>query len=237
MEQSETIMFPIDQHTIIAAAGYPDPLDPDQANDVTVVTTRRGLIRLALVASETAARFEREGVDHDPMAWMLAPRRLYGGRSAVDACLEQKACLRTVLLHGLCIGLDAEPQDVDELIDHDIEDDVRESSSDDEDTRPPHSSPKLFTSTLERRSEHEIVQRFDAIIAESMSDALVVLKDRHGAKSAGELHVREGFDGTGVLAEALLSSALSNMLAQVSAAPASPLARGLSVSIEQRFAE
>jgi len=237
MEQSETIMLPIDQQTIVAAADYPDPLDPDEAGDVAVTTTRRGLIRLALAASETAARFEREAISHDPVAWMLAPRRLFGGLSAVDACLDQAACLRTVLLHGLSMGLDAEPHDVDELIDHDVEDDVREIYCDADDSPPALFSPKLFTATLECRSELEIVQRFDAIIAESMSDALVALKYRHGADQVGELDVREGFDGAAPLAEALLSDALSDMLTQISDAPASPLARGLSVSVEQRFAE
>lgn len=56
-----------------------DPLDHDDADDEVVVTTMRGLIRLALVAADTAARFEREAVGHDPVAWMIAPRALFGG--------------------------------------------------------------------------------------------------------------------------------------------------------------
>ena len=95
---------------------YEDPLDADEANDAVVTATRRGLTRLALVAAETGARFQREEVAHDPMAWMLAPRRLFDGAPALEACLSRDACLRAVLLHGLSLGLDAEPAEVDALL-------------------------------------------------------------------------------------------------------------------------
>ncbi len=99
-----------------------DPLDSDSADDEVVVTTKRALIRLALVAADTASRFEREGIGHDPVAWMLAPRAMFEGRAAVDACLAREECLRAVLLHGLSIGLDADPSQLDALIDEDEED-------------------------------------------------------------------------------------------------------------------
>lgn len=94
---------------------YVDPLDPDSSNDVPIVVTRRQLIRLAVVATEVGARFQRDAIGHDSMAWMLAPRRLFDGRDAVDAALEQTHCVRALILHGLCLGLDARPQDIDEL--------------------------------------------------------------------------------------------------------------------------
>ena len=40
---------------------------------------------------------------------MLAPRRLFRGAAAIEACLERDDCMRAVLLHGLSIGLDAAP--------------------------------------------------------------------------------------------------------------------------------
>jgi len=98
-----------------------DPLDLDRADDEVVVTTKRGLVRLALVAADTASRFEREGIAHDPVAWMLAPRVLFEGRAAIDACLGRHECLRAVLLHGLSIGLDAELDDLDHLLDEEDE--------------------------------------------------------------------------------------------------------------------
>jgi hypothetical protein len=93
----------------------PDPLDPDSPCDFPVITTRRRLIRLALVAAETGARFQREGMDEDPMAWMLASRELFDGRDAVEAALELQHCNRAILLHGLGLGLDADPAAIDDL--------------------------------------------------------------------------------------------------------------------------
>lgn len=92
-----------------------DPLAPDCPTDIAVRTTRRSLCRVVTVAAEAASRFQREGIEHDPVAWMMTPRRLFSGGAALDACLERKAFTRAVLLHGLSLGLDAEPDEVDEL--------------------------------------------------------------------------------------------------------------------------
>lgn len=94
----------------------PDPLDPDSRSDTPLLVTRRRLIRLALVAAETGARFQRDGLDHDPVAWMLAPRELFDGRDGIEGSLALTGCLRAILLHGLAIGLDADPALMDELI-------------------------------------------------------------------------------------------------------------------------
>lgn len=94
----------------------PDPLEPDHSGDEPVVTTRRALCRIALVASETAVRFEREGVPYDPMAWMLAPRRMFDGRAALDACLGVDACVRAVVAHGLSLDLDQDRGTIEGLM-------------------------------------------------------------------------------------------------------------------------
>lgn len=96
-----------------------DPLGRDRETDIQIVTTRRALCRMAFVAAETAARFEREGIDHDPVAWMMTPRRLFEGESALDACLDRTGFKRAVILHALSFGLDAEPGPIDELMDDD----------------------------------------------------------------------------------------------------------------------
>lgn len=106
-----------------------DPMANDRADDVLVVTSRRALCRVAYVAAETASRFEREKIKHDPVAWMLAPRRLFGGKAALDACLERDAFLRAALLHGLSLGLDADPEQLDDLIDEEDEQDHDGSAS------------------------------------------------------------------------------------------------------------
>lgn len=106
----------IDDAVSSDALKYIDPLDPDSDEDVPVVVTRRQLIRLAVVSTEVGARFQREAVDHDAMAWMLAPLKLFGGRDAIDAALEQHHCIRAIVLHGLGLGLDARPADIDDLM-------------------------------------------------------------------------------------------------------------------------
>ena len=73
-----------------------DPLDADDPADEAVVTTRRAICRVALVATEVGGRFQREAIDHDPMSWMLSPRRLFGGSSALDACLELRGPQRVI---------------------------------------------------------------------------------------------------------------------------------------------
>ena len=95
---------------------YEDPLDEGKANDVAVVTTWRGLTRLALMAAETGARFQREGLDCDPMAWLLAPRRMFEGHNALEACLNRAPCIRALVSHGLSIGMDANLEDLEELV-------------------------------------------------------------------------------------------------------------------------
>lgn len=94
-----------------------DPLEPDDRADRPVLTTERRLRRLAIVAADTGARFARERIGHDPMAWLLAPRALFDGRNALDACQSRSGFMRAVLLHGLSLGLDADPDEVDGMRD------------------------------------------------------------------------------------------------------------------------
>ncbi len=222
-----------------------DPLDFDEPDDEVVTTTRRGLIRLALVAADTASRFEREAVGHDPVAWMIAPRALFNGRSAIDACLSREECLRAVLLHGLSIGLDADPMTLDALMADDDADDAvpfgctdaaYESDNVDRRGKPQGERPRLWTSFLVDQRAGGMIQAFDAVVAADRAEAETRLRARHGSAIADAIEISEGFDPNTPMAEALVSPAVADMLAQVAADPGSPLAAGLSVYIEQRFA-
>ena len=226
-----------------AAGRYEDPLDQDTLDDAVIVTTRRGLVRLALVASETASRFAREQVAIDPMVWMLTPRRIFGGRAAIDGCLAREECLRAVVLHGLAMEMDADPAVIDALADDDEDADDIETGDDDGQYGNVASlaecglrGPRLWTSFLVAQNETGSVQAFDALIAVDRREAEERLRARHGARLADDMRIVEGFDPNLPLAEALISPALADMLAQVAADPASPLAEGLSVSVMQRFA-
>jgi hypothetical protein len=226
--------------------GYLDPLDEDAAADEPILTTRRGLIRLVLVAAETGARFHREGIGYDPVAWMLTPRNLFRGRAAVEACLERDECMRAILLHGLSIGMDADPEELDRLAADDAEGEgFFDADFDDDDDdelegvapdQGQGGAPRLWTSLIVDETAGGMTHAFDAVIAGSRAEAEMRLRARHGAKLADGMEIVEGFDAGVPLVEALVSPAVADMLSLVAGDPGSPLARGLSVSVEQRFA-
>lgn len=92
-----------------------DPLDHAD-DDERVDITMRQVVRIALVATEVGARFQRHCIDADPMAWMLAPRRAFGGRPPVEACLTSADCLKAVLIHSLGLDLDIRPGELAALM-------------------------------------------------------------------------------------------------------------------------
>lgn len=176
-----------------------DPLDPDQAGDLVVASTWRALTRLALVATEAGARFQREEVGHDPMAWMLAPRRLFGGRSALEACLEREGCLRAVLLHGLALGLDAEPAAVDALL---LDDagapgggfwDGGDRGREDRGFRQVRRQ-RLYSAMLVFARGGELVHIFHASVASTPGVVRERIRSRFGAVPAQQAEIRVGVD-------------------------------------------
>ena len=103
------------------AIAYLDPLDDDLTWDPHVELSHRQLGRLLFIAAETGARFQREEVSYDPMAWMFSPRALFDGQAAADACQRREPFVRAMLLHGLSLGIDADPEELDALIVDDID--------------------------------------------------------------------------------------------------------------------
>lgn len=66
------------------------------------MTTPREIVRVALVAAEAGARFQRDGVGEiDAMTWMLEPNRRFGGSAPIDAVRSRDGCLTALLVHGL----------------------------------------------------------------------------------------------------------------------------------------
>lgn len=228
-----------------------DPLESDMPTDEVVVTTRRGLTRVALVATEVAGRFQREGVVHDAMVWMLAPRALFGGAAAIDACVDRDACLRGVLLHGLSLGMDADPDDIDALVNDDVGagGDVLTGAAEPAKARgiggPRHdhalpfrpvdaAEPRLFTATVVHDDGVEMVHAFHASFATDEAEIAGRLYARMG-EVAADAAIVVGFDHTSPIVEALVSQAICDTLMMIDAEPGSPLAAGLDLNIEQRF--
>ena len=225
-----------------------DPLAEDGVDDDVVVTTRRGICRVALVAAETAGRFQRDELPYDPMSWMLAPRDLFRGVPALDACLDREACLRGILVHGLSLGLDVDEATLDTLLEDDdgpdrdvagrTEADFDDARGENDDDRSPSFSPvgreRLFTATVVSDDGIATLQAFHASVAREPEQIARRLFIRMGAASADAVIV-EGFVASDPLVEALVSSAVADTLLLVAADPASPLASGLDLHVEQRF--
>ncbi|MET3762745.1 hypothetical protein [Sphingomonas sp. UYEF23] len=236
----------------IGSPAYLDPLDDDRPGDDVVVTTRRAISRIALVAAETAGRFQREGVPHDAMTWMLAPLALFSGSNALEACLDRDACLRGILIHGLSLGLDADPMTIDALTadDDTAYDDVGcelspHGFAPDAATggfrsnvlsfpEPTACGLRLFTATLVASDGFETVQAFHASLAMDEVEVAGRLYCRIGA-AAADAKILKGFDPTDPLVAALVSDVMCDTLALIAAEPTSPIAAGLDVNIEQRF--
>ena len=96
-----------------------DPLEADNVSDEVFNIGRRALIRIALVASEAGARFQREGISQAPMNWMLSPSEMFFGQPPIEACMTLDGCARAVIVHGLGFDLDASAEAIDALMNSD----------------------------------------------------------------------------------------------------------------------
>lgn len=225
---------------------FPDPLEEDDEADEVVITTRRAIGRVALVASETATRFQREAVPHDPMAWMFSARRVFDGASAIDACLGRDACVRGILVHGLGLGLDVGRELVDALV-----------ASDDDDPFDEHESRylyagqagggelpgkvrtqrgtrlRLFTATLADTRDNRMVQAFHASVARNAGEVRARLAGRFGPDLANAADIRQGLHRSSPLVVALVPSPVAAMIVQMGRDCASDAARTFAVDIQQ----
>lgn len=225
---------------------FPDPLDPDSPDDDVVVTTRRAICRVALVAAETAGRFEREGVPHDPMSWMLAPRRVFDGGVAVDAALERDACMRAILVHGLGLGLDPDRTLIDALVAGDDGDEFEEhefrylygerAGGVDQPSKartPRGTRLRLFTATLAETRDNRMVQAFHASVARNAGEVRARLAGRFGPDLANAADIRMGLNRSSPLVVALVPSPVAAMILQMGRDCASDAARTFAVDIQQ----
>jgi len=223
-----------------------DPLADDVATDRVVVTTDRAICRVALVAAETGARFQRDGVPHDPMAWMLAPRKVFDGGTAIEACLERDACLRGVLVHGLGLGLDVDRGPVDVLMATDDEDGFddaefdylhghgeRSSGRADRSRAAPSTRLRLYTATLVDTRDNVMIQAFHASMARNADEVRARLTGRFGPDLAASADIRPGIHRASPVVVALVSDAVVELIRRMQRDHTSPAARTFGVDIQQ----
>jgi hypothetical protein len=222
---------------------FPDPLEDDSVTDEIVVTTRRAIGRVALVATETATRFQREAVEHDPMAWMFARRALFDGAAAVDACLERDACMRGVLIHGLGLGLDAGRSDMDALLatdDHFEEHEFGYLYNEHRSvSRTPHRARsqrttrvRLYTATIVDTRENRMTQVFHASLARDAGEVRTRLAGRFGPDVADLADIRIGVHIASPPVMALVPEPVIELIRRMERDCAKPHARTFAVDIE-----
>lgn len=219
--------------TRAAKAGPGDPLNADSPFDDVVITTSRALCRLALVATETGARFQREAEPHDPMAWLLAPRQLFAGSTALEACLEREHFMRALLLHGLSLGLDADPEEIDGLLDDPGDDRVvgRRRRG----TSRAVARSRLYTATVLRSTSGTMLQAFHASVASSVEEFRGKLEERFGSAAAERAEIRVGFDPAASIVLALVPPPVAKVLRKVERESAAPAYGNFAVTIEHRL--
>jgi hypothetical protein len=217
---------------------FDDPLDLDLPEDEEVITTRRALCRVATVAAEAGARFQREASPVDPMAWMLSPRQMFDGRSALEACVDRDHFVRAVVLHGLSLGVDADPSVFDWLAEGAEGGEVPRLS------RPRRSrggrkkttaGPSLYCATIAFEGGGVILQAFHASVARHPAEIVHRLRLRFGEDLVELTDVRQGFDPGSPLAIALVPGAIADLLRKVEQHSDSPQYAAFSYDTEQRL--
>lgn len=215
-----------------------DPLEPDSPEDRALLTTRRALCRMATVAAETGARFQREADPTDPVAWMLAPRTLFGGHAALDACLQHQHFYRAIILHGLSLGHDADPKSFDLALQGPSGGDGRRLA------RPNRgrsgagrsaADPLLFTATLLYSGKGVMLQAFHASVARHHAEVVQRLRKRLGDEIVGLAEIRVGFHPTIPVALALVPTSVAEVIRSVEANCADHSFHTFAVDIEQRL--
>lgn len=222
-----------------------DPLGGDRVDDRIVVTTERAISRVALVAAETGARFQRDAVPHDAMAWMLSPRRVFGGTRPIDACLKREDCVRGILVHGLGLGLDVRRSAVNAVMADDGDDDggagdegsELDGATDANDHpagwyAPRASRLRLFTATIADVRGDLMVQAFHASMAGNVREVRSRLVGRYGAELAAVADIRPGLPQASPIVVALVPAAVAELIRNVERDAAAPTHRFFAVDIQ-----
>lgn len=231
---------------------WDDPLDDDRGMDERADVTRRGMLRLAVAAARTGARFARDGLEVDPVAWLLAPRTIFDGETAMEACIDLAPFRRCLALHapGADLGLDAEPDEVDEILcgseesaDLDVMRQRRGgpgrgmpfSLPDTDNGTGADAGPRLYSCSMMRVEPGARVATFVAGVASDEREFRQRLFERYGAMVALSSDVRIGFDQYDPIAASLVSERLADWLAVLAADPACRVEVSFNVVVEHRI--
>lgn len=230
----------LDYFTSSALFGRPDPLAADSPTDVTLPLTDKMLDRLVIAAVETGARFERESLPCDPLAWLYSPQPPFGGERPLEVCLTASGLMRCIMFHSLDLELGT-PKN---LVDHILRDEgflVKQAPSDrqwhtDRGGDRVESGRVLYTAMIVDVQADQIHHVYHAMMACDLAEAKWLLRMRYGSRLADKATVQQGFDASTPLAVSMVSDAMGQILELVAANPQSTLAEGLDLQLESRFA-
>jgi hypothetical protein len=217
-------------------------LAPQRRSGMAHSDARVALTRLMYVSSETAARFQREGLGLEPLLWLTEPHRLFDGKAAIDACATEEGARRALALHGLGIGLDADPAIIADIpLSEFVTDAVKPLIIPRSCLPAAHRSDTiaeelaLYTGTISACRTKGYIQVFCAMVTCGPQQMREKIRRRYGAILEEEASITLGFDWSQPLACSLVSEAMAEVLTLVEADPASSLAAGLDFYVEQRF--
>lgn len=178
------------------------------------------------------------------MEWLLTEKRFLDRRAPIDACANREGYRRAMLLHGLELGFDIEPDCLARIPLEEVDDTslTRRLL-----TLPAYRSPRhdfdsgaplaLYSSYIDAVNENGHIQIFSAMIARSTRDVRRRLKVRFGPFLEDHAKVKLGFDPSEPIACALVSDATAQILSLVDADPTGELASGFDFVVEQRFVD
>jgi hypothetical protein len=225
------------------------PDGSDRPDDRLRVLSQRQLNRLVFVAAEVGARFGREGSGLDPASWMYAGLPLFDGRTAMDACRDRAAFLKAMVVHGAGMPLDVDAGEMDDALDEAMELLSDEEVDYDAIVSPAVRScgtlasladfgvgePELYTAASVLEGSDGTTYSFAAFLAADREEATGRMRARFG-QAADAAVLTRGFDPSEPVAMSLLSEPLVDALIDAAADAGSPMADGLDVFVEHRFA-
>ncbi|HZF93858.1 MAG TPA: hypothetical protein VEZ20_03195 [Allosphingosinicella sp.] len=160
---------------------------------------------------------------------------MFGGSTAFEACLEREHFMRALLLHGLSLGLDADPDEIDSLLDDPIETRGTGRRSRGGPTAGSVALPRLYTASVLRSTSGTMLQAFHASVASSVDEFRDRLEAKFGPAAAQGAEIGTGFDPAAPIVLALVPAAVAKVLRKVERESATPKYGNFAVTIEHRL--
>jgi hypothetical protein len=91
-----------------------DPFGMKAGGQVSL--SRVAVVRIVCVAAETGARMQRDGLPADPLQWMITPLAMFHRRPPIEACIYKEAFSKAILLHGLGLDLNIQPEALQQIL-------------------------------------------------------------------------------------------------------------------------